>query len=89
MANDTRIIRAALAGIGLVRMPEAFLTPFLESGALIQVLEGWYEPFAGFYLSSEPASDAAGAACADRVPTRRICPPRPDKRSSTEAPGGR
>jgi DNA-binding transcriptional LysR family regulator len=51
VANDTVLIRdAALAGMGLVCMPEAFLDSHLASGALIRVLDPWCKPFPGFYL---------------------------------------
>lgn len=51
LANDTGLIRdAALAGMGLICLPETFLAPFLESGALVRVLDPWCKPFPGFYL---------------------------------------
>lgn len=51
VANDISIIRdAALAGMGLICMPEAFLAADLERGALVRVLDRWCAPYAGFYL---------------------------------------
>lgn len=51
VVNDTGVIRdAALGGLGLACLPEATLAPYIESGALVRVLEPWCRPFAGFYL---------------------------------------
>ncbi len=51
VANDTGLIRdAALAGMGLICLPEAFLAADLASGALRRVLDSWCKPFPGFYL---------------------------------------
>ena len=49
--NDTAMLRdAAVDGLGLACLPEPFLRPQIESGALMRVLEPWCQPFAGFYL---------------------------------------
>jgi DNA-binding transcriptional LysR family regulator len=51
VVNDTDLLRtAAIAGMGLVYLPEAAVEPHLASGALVRVLEEWCEPFPGFYL---------------------------------------
>ncbi len=44
------LLRAALDGAGLVYGFEDHLRPYLESGALVRVLEDWCPPFAGYFL---------------------------------------
>jgi DNA-binding transcriptional LysR family regulator len=44
------MLRAALDGVGLAFTDEAHVSPHLESGALIRVLEDWCPPFPGFFL---------------------------------------
>jgi DNA-binding transcriptional LysR family regulator len=49
--NDTGALRdAALAGVGLACLPEAFLGPYIERGQRVRVLEAYSKPFPGFYL---------------------------------------
>jgi DNA-binding transcriptional LysR family regulator len=51
VVNDTAVIRdAAVRGLGLACLPEAYFAAQLESGALVRVLERWCRPFPGFYL---------------------------------------
>ncbi|WP_213991554.1 LysR family transcriptional regulator [Sodalis sp. dw_96] len=61
-ANDTDLLlAAALQGTGLAFLPESFVAARIKSGELIQVLETWCKPFAGFYLyyPSKPHMPAA------------------------------
>lgn len=44
------ILIAALAGLGLAFLPEDELSPHLEKGRLIRVLEDWCPAFPGYYL---------------------------------------
>lgn len=44
------ILKAALAGRGLVYLPEGQLTPYIDDGRLVRVLEEWCEPFSGYHL---------------------------------------
>lgn len=48
--NAELLIRAALDGAGLAFGFEAHVTPHLESGNLVRVLEDWCPPFAGYFL---------------------------------------
>lgn len=41
---------AAEAGLGLIATFEGFLSPSFESGALVPVLEDWWQPFSGPFL---------------------------------------
>ena len=51
MVNDTDVIRdAALAGIGLACLPEAFVAPHISRGELVRSLESYCKPLPGFYL---------------------------------------
>jgi len=43
-------VDAALAGLGITLLPEDELTPHLEQGRLVRVLEDWCPPFAGYHL---------------------------------------
>ena len=43
-------IDAALAGLGLILLPEDELMPYMKSGKLIRVLEDWCAPFGGYHL---------------------------------------
>lgn len=43
-------IGAALAGLGVLATFEELLAPHFESGALVPVLEDWWQPFSGPYL---------------------------------------
>jgi DNA-binding transcriptional LysR family regulator len=44
------VIRAAIEGAGLAYMSEEHAAPHLASGALVQVLEDWCQPYPGFFL---------------------------------------
>lgn len=49
--NSVRpMIDAALAGFGIAYVPEDSAAPHIESGALVQVLDDWCQPFSGFHL---------------------------------------
>lgn len=44
------LVRAAIDGVGLAFVSDERVTPHLESGELIRVLEDWCQPFPGFFL---------------------------------------
>ncbi|WCR09799.1 LysR family transcriptional regulator [Paracoccus stylophorae] len=44
------MVDAALAGFGIAFVPESGLHAHLVSGALVQVLDDWCQPFSGFHL---------------------------------------
>lgn len=44
------MVDAALAGFGIAFVPESGLHAHLASGALVQVLDDWCQPFSGFHL---------------------------------------
>lgn len=44
------MVDAALAGFGIAFVPESGLHAHLASGALVQVLDSWCQPFSGFHL---------------------------------------
>ena len=69
------LIRAAVDGVGLTFLMEEQAAPYLASGALVRVLEDWCEPFAGYFLLSEPAAAARGAVGADRDTATGRCSP--------------
>ena len=43
-------IDAALAGLGLTLLPEDELSPHLQDGSLVRVLQDWCPPFDGYHL---------------------------------------
>lgn len=43
-------VQAALSGLGLVLLPEDELTPYIDDGRLIRVLEDWCPSFGGYHL---------------------------------------
>jgi len=43
-------IAAAVDGLGIIHLFEAWLQPYLDSGALQPVLEPWWQPFTGPFL---------------------------------------
>jgi DNA-binding transcriptional LysR family regulator len=43
-------VEAAIAGTGIVHVFEGMLRPHLDSGALMPVLEPWWQPFSGPFL---------------------------------------
>jgi DNA-binding transcriptional LysR family regulator len=44
------IVQAALDGLGVAFLPEDELSPYLEEGRLIRVLQDWCPPFPGYYM---------------------------------------
>lgn len=49
--NDLRLmLRMALAGAGLTYAVRETFEPYLESGVLVSVLDGYLKPYPGFYL---------------------------------------
>ncbi|WP_119309784.1 LysR family transcriptional regulator [Cohaesibacter haloalkalitolerans] len=44
------ILKAAQNGLGLAYLPQAQLSPLIESGKLVHVLSDWCEPFSGYHL---------------------------------------
>lgn len=45
-----QLLNAALDGFGLSYLPEDLVAPHIAAGRLVQVLEDWCAPFAGFHL---------------------------------------
>lgn len=43
-------LRAAIDGLGIIHLFEAWLQPHLDSGALVPVLKPWWQSFSGPYL---------------------------------------
>jgi len=43
-------ISAAVAGLGVIKCFEGYLAPALASGALVPVLEDWWQSFSGPFL---------------------------------------
>lgn len=43
-------VDAALAGLGIALLPEDEVTPHIEAGQLVRVLEDWCAPFDGYHL---------------------------------------
>lgn len=43
-------VDAALAGLGITLLPEDEVTPHIEAGRLVRVLEDWCPPFDGYHL---------------------------------------
>jgi DNA-binding transcriptional LysR family regulator len=51
IVNDPRLaVRAAVDGLGIAYTLEALTEPFLRSGQLVRILEGWSPSFQGFFL---------------------------------------
>jgi DNA-binding transcriptional LysR family regulator len=51
IVDDENLVRqAALDGVGLAFLSEERVVPYLESGALVRVLESWCQPYPGFFL---------------------------------------
>jgi DNA-binding transcriptional LysR family regulator len=48
--SGTAMLRAALAGFGLVFLPEDVCQPYIEAGKLVRVLDDWCQPYAGYHL---------------------------------------
>jgi DNA-binding transcriptional LysR family regulator len=49
-AADHLLISAAQAGLGVIHLFEDWLRPYLDSGALVPVLEPWWQSFSGPFL---------------------------------------
>jgi DNA-binding transcriptional LysR family regulator len=43
-------LRAAIDGLGIIHLFEAWLQPHFDSGALVPILKPWWQPFSGPYL---------------------------------------
>lgn len=51
IVDDVEIVlSAAIDGVGLAFLAEEHAEPYVESGALVRVLEDWCPPFPGFFL---------------------------------------
>lgn len=51
VSNDTdTLLAAALEGVGLACMTEAIVTPHIQAGRLVKVLDDWCQPFPGWFL---------------------------------------
>ena len=51
VGNDVDLmISAALDGVGLLYLPRAFVIPYLRSGRLVSLLDGWTPPAGSFFL---------------------------------------
>lgn len=51
ITNDIGLLmRAAVDGVGLAFMSDEQAAPYLDTGALVRVLEDWCPPFPGFFL---------------------------------------
>jgi DNA-binding transcriptional LysR family regulator len=44
------VVRAALAGIGIAHILEAYVEPFLQEGRLLRVLDDWALPWSGWHI---------------------------------------
>ena len=44
------MMRAALAGLGIVYLPEDHVKPHTAKGELVRVLSDWCPPFPGYHL---------------------------------------
>ncbi|MDH2431392.1 LysR family transcriptional regulator [Pokkaliibacter sp. MBI-7] len=50
MNSVLQILEACLAGVGLAQLPDAQVQPYLDSGALTEVLAPWSDSFPGYHL---------------------------------------
>jgi len=51
VVNDIELARrGAMGGLGIAYLPEDYVRPQLDSGALVRVLAGWSPPFPGYHL---------------------------------------
>ena len=48
--GTTPMLNASIAGLGLAYVPEDFVQPYVNTGALKRVLEDWCEPYSGYHL---------------------------------------
>ena len=49
-SGPVHAVDAAIAGLGIMHTFEGWLRPMLDSGALVPVLEPWWEAFSGPFL---------------------------------------
>ena len=64
-------VRAALDGVGVVWTLEHYAAPFIASGKLVRVLEGWCPPFPGYFLYY-PSRRQQPAALSALIKTLRL-----------------
>lgn len=50
MNNLGQIVNAVVEGFGFAYVPESMVSPLLDKGRLVMVLEDWTAPFAGYHL---------------------------------------
>jgi DNA-binding transcriptional LysR family regulator len=51
IVNDIALARqGAIDGVGIVYLPEDYVRPYLDGGALVRVLRDWCPPFPGYHL---------------------------------------
>ncbi len=50
MNSVLQILDACLAGVGLAQLPDTQVRPYLDSGALTEVLGAWSDSFPGYHL---------------------------------------
>ena len=48
--TSDHVVDAALAGLGIVFLPEEEFGSHIREGRLVRVLESWCHPFPGYYL---------------------------------------
>ena len=48
--STTLMLNAALAGLGLLYLPEQQVQAYIADGRLVRVLADWCEPFSGYHL---------------------------------------
>lgn len=69
--NVDAMVEATLDGVGLANCFEDLVTPYLESGRLVRVLEAWCPPFPGFFLYF-PTRRHQSAALAALIASLRV-----------------
>ena len=56
--GTSQMLNGALAGLGLLYVPEGLAQLLVDKGRLVRVLEGWWPPFSGtpsYYPEPPPA----------------------------------
>src|SRR5512138_1104579 len=72
VVSDAEIqVRAALDGVGVVWTLEHYAAPFVSAGKLVRVLEGWCQPFSGYFLYY-PSRRQQPAALSALIKTLRL-----------------
>ena len=62
IVNNIALARlGALQGVGLAYLPDDYVAPLINSGALVRVLEEWCELFPGYYLYYPSRRQQSGA----------------------------